>query len=135
MNRAFAVACFSFVTGVVSAGAALAQSGPLSEAEVEKLIVGNTVKGPIGAQPYSFYYHPDGKVDGVIGAGNNDSGTWKFQGSDTFCFEWIDFFDGVEHCYQWYRHGADRYVMKNRDVDRSRNINVWSIEPGNPLGF
>ena len=134
MNRAFALFCLSVVMGIVASGAAMAESGPLPEAEVKKLIVGNTVKGPIGAQPYSFYYHADGKVDGVIGAGNDDSGTWQFKGDDTFCFEWIDFFDGVEHCYQWYQHGS-RYVMKNRDADRSRNINVWSIEQGNPLGF
>jgi hypothetical protein len=40
----------------------------------------------------------------------------------------------AEHSYEWHKDGK-RYVMKNVDADRSRDIPVWSIEEGNPLGF
>ena len=112
----------------------VAQAQQLSGDEIKKLITSNTVKGPIGAQPYSFYYKPTGEVGGVIGGGDDDSGTWKIKQGDVFCHMWTDFFDGEEHCYEWHKDGK-RYVMKNVDADRSRHIPVWSIEKGNPLGF
>ena len=112
---------------------AVVQAQQLSGDEIKKLVTSNTVKGPIGAQPYSFYYMATGKVGGVIGE-DDDSGTWKIKQDSVYCHRWIDFFDGVEHCYEWHKDGK-RYVMKNVDADRSRDIPVWSIEKGNPLGF
>ena len=113
---------------------ALVQAQQLSGDEIKKLITGNTVKGPIGARPYSFYYKPTGEAGGVIGGGGADSGTWKIKQGSVYCHMWTDYFDGVERCYEWHKDGK-RYVMKNVDADRSRDIPVWNIEKGNPLGF
>ena len=69
---------------------------PLSGAEITTLIVGNTVNGAVGAQSFSFYYKGPVSVSGVIGQqGDDDSGTWEIKGENTYCNEWIDFFDGV----------------------------------------
>ncbi len=122
------------VMAVLLQATVVAQAQQLSGDEIKKLITGNTVKGPIGARPYSFYYKPTGEVGGVIGAGGAGSGTWKIKQGNAYCHTWTDLFDGVEHCYEWHKDGK-RYVMKNVDVDRSRDIPVWNIEKGNPLGF
>ncbi len=53
---------------------------------------------------------------------------------NVYCHEWDKFFDGVARCYQRHKNG-DRYIMKNVDAVRSRNIPVRHIEQGNPLGF
>ena len=112
----------------------VAEAQQLSGDEIKKLVTSNTVKGPTGAQPYSYYYKLTGEIGGVIGGGDDDSGTWKIKQSNVYRHTWIDFFDGVEHCHKWHKDGK-RYVMKNVDADRSRDIPVWSIEKGNPLGF
>ena len=141
IRNAFSSLALVTLAAITAAGCAGAGSGesqmqgpPLSGEEIRKLIVGNTVKGPIGAQPYSFYYFPDGKVSGVIGDDDDDSGTWQIKNGDVFCFTWIDFFDGTQECYQWYRDGS-RYTMVSVEADRSSDIPVWSIEQGNPLNF
>lgn len=111
--------------------------GPaLDEAEIRKLIVGNTLQGPIGTELYDWYYKSDGAVTGVIGASDDDSGTWFIKDSTVFCQEWDQYFDGVRHCYEWYKQERPgRYLMKNVDSDRSENIDVWKVREGNPFNM
>ena len=61
-----------------------AQAQQISGDEIKKLVTSNTVKSPIGARPYSFYYKPTGEVGGVIGE-DDDSGTWKIKQGDVYC--------------------------------------------------
>jgi len=42
------------------------QAQQLSGDEIKKLITKSTVKGPIGAQPYSFYYKPTGEIGRLL---------------------------------------------------------------------
>ena len=111
------------------------QGPPLPGAEIKKLIVGNTVKGAVGAQSFTFYYQAPVSVSGVIGVqGDNDSGTWKIKGDDVYCHQWDVFFGGVERCYQWYKTERG-YILENVDVYRVQALVVYGIEQGNPLGF
>ncbi len=108
---------------------------PLSGADITKLIVGNTVNGAVGAQSFSFYYKGPVSVSGVIGQqGDDDSGTWEIKGENTYCNEWIDFFDGVQRCYRWYKTERG-YVLENVDAYHLRPLVVYGVEKGNPLGF
>ncbi len=104
--------------------------------EVKRLIGGNTIEGPAGGREYRWYYATNGNVTGVIGRADDDSGKWFIKGDNTYCHQWIDFFGGVEHCYQWYkRERSGRYVMVNVDTDRHANIEVWKVMQGNPLNM
>lgn len=108
---------------------------PLTGAEITKLIVGNTVDGAVGAEPFSFYYKDAVGVAGVIGmSGDDDSGTWTIKGEDVYCNTWIDFFDGVERCYRWFETERG-YLMVNVDAYHLRDLVVYGIKKGNPLGF
>lgn len=111
--------------------------GPaLDEAEIKKLIVGNTLQGPMGSELYDWYYQADGAVTGVIGPSDDDSGTWLIKDSTIFCQRWDQYFDGVQHCYEWYKEErSGRYMMKNVDSDRGENINVWKVREGNPFNM
>ena len=107
---------------------------PLTGDEVRKLIVGNTVQGPMGREPYDWYYQADGQVTGVIGAADDDSGTWLIKGSNVYCHEWDQYFDGVQHCYEWYKENlTGHYLMRNVDADRTSDIEVWKVRQGNPF--
>lgn len=88
----------------------------------------------MGTEMYSFYYAQDGSMGGVVGADDDDSGTWLIRDENVVCFTWDSFFDGTQGCYWWYRDGK-RYVMESVEADRTRDIPVWSIEKGNPLNF
>ena len=108
---------------------------PLSGADITKRIVGNTVNGAVGAQSFSFYYKGPVSVSGVIGQqGDDDSGAWKIEGENIYCNQWIDFFDGVQRCYRWYKTERG-YVLENVDAYHLRPLVVYGVEKGNPLGF
>jgi hypothetical protein len=111
--------------------------GPaLSGAEIKKLIVGNTLQGPAGTELYDWYYQSDGAVTGVIGASNDDSGTWLIKDSNVYCHTWDQYFDGVQNCYQFFKVAdSSRYVMKNVDADRGSNIDIWAVRKGNPFNM
>lgn len=105
----------------------------MSGDEIKKLIVGNTIQGPLGRDMYDWYYKGDGQVTGVVGAANDDSGTWFIKGSTVYCNEWDQYFDGVQHCYQWYKQERKgEYLMRNVDADRSGDLEVWKVIHGNP---
>lgn len=110
---------------------------PLTGAEIKKLINGNTVQGPAGGVAmYDWYYQADGQVTGVIHPSNDDSGTWLIKDSKIYCHEWDQYFDGVQHCYEWYKQEqSGRYLMKNVDADLGENIEVWTIIKGNPYNM
>jgi len=112
-----------------------AEGPPLSGEEITKLIVGNTVNGAIGGQSFSFYYKTTVSVSGMIGNdGDDDSGTWEIKDGNTYCNEWIVFFDGVKRCYKWYKTERG-YILDNVDAFRLRPLVVYEVEQGNPLGF
>ena len=110
---------------------------PLTGAEITKLIVGNTVQGPAGGQAmYDWYYQADGAVTGFIHPSNDDSGTWLMKESNIYCHTWDQYFDGVQHCYEWYKEEqSGRYLMNKVDADCGGNIDVWSIIKGNPYNM
>lgn len=108
---------------------------PLSGDEIRQLITGNTISGAILAQQYTFYYQANGKVSGAIDTVNDDTGTWLVKDGNTYCHQWIDFFDGVQRCYQWVPLAGGRYQMKNVDSFHGEGLEVWKIEKGNPNGF
>ena len=111
----------------------------LTGAEITSLIGGNTIQGFFGADTYDWYYAPDGKVAGVVralGAGSDDSGTWRVEGTGTYCHEWTKFFKGVEQCFEWYKlEQSGHYLMKSTDEDRYDDIEIWEIIEGNPFGL
>ena len=109
---------------------------PLTGAEIKKLIDGNTIQGPLGREMYDWYYQSNGQVTGVVGASDDDSGTWEIKDTNIYCHEWDQYFDGVRLCYEWYkleRSGA--YVMRNVDADRAGDIEVWEVILGNPYNM
>jgi len=108
--------------------------GPaLTGSEIKQLIDGNTVQGPMGREMYDWYYQSDGQVTGVVGASDDDSGTWEIKDSKVYCHEWDQYFDGEKLCYEWYKQArSGAYLMINVDADRSSNIEVWEIKKGNP---
>ena len=131
----WAIYLLAFLSGCAGNKIDEPEGPPLSGTDITKLIVGNTVNGAVGAQSFSFYYKGPVAVSGVIGQqGNDDSGTWEIKGENTYCHEWITFFDGVQRCYQWYKteHG---YVLDNVDAFHLRPLVVYGVEKGNPLGF
>ena len=105
----------------------------LTDAEITKLIVGNTIQGPLGREMYDWYYQSNGQVTGVVGAADDDSGTWEIKDSVVYCHEWDQYFDGVRHCYEWYKLEREgEYLMRNVDADRAGDIEVWKVIQGNP---
>jgi hypothetical protein len=116
--------------GVKTVGSAL------SGEEIKALVDGNTLQGPAGTELYDWYYQGDGAVTGVIGASNDDSGTWLIKNSKVYCHTWDQYFDGVQHCYEFYKtEGSGRYVMINVDADRGENIEIWAVRKGNPFNM
>jgi hypothetical protein len=109
---------------LIAAGCAAtsaAEGPPLSGAELQSLLAGNTFRGSMGAQPIRVYYQPDGSFIGLIGMGNDPgSGTWEVQG-DQYCIQWKVFFDGVRRCYEWHKDGGE-YELKNVDAYRTANM-------------
>ena len=102
--------------------------------EIRKLIVGNTLQGPVGAQMYDWYYKRDGTMTGVIGADDDGDGTWLIKESNVFCQTWTQYFDGEQLCYEFYRlQESGKYLLKNVDADRSSDIEVWKLLIGNPF--
>ena len=123
------------MVGCAGAGEPKAEGPPLSGDEIRQLISGNTVSGAILAQQFQFYYQADGKVSGAIDTVNDDTGTWQIKDGNTYCHQWITFFDGVERCYQWVPLAGGRYRMGSVSAYHGEGIEVWKIEHGNPLGF
>jgi len=109
-----------------------AASGPLPGDQIRKLIVGNTVIGPGYRTLYDFSYAADGQIYGGTGY-STDQGNWQIRDDNVYCHEWSTFFGGEERCYQWYDTGNGRYLLKNVDVFRQYDVDVWRIEPG--MGF
>lgn len=122
------------MVGCAGMGESKIQGPPLTGQEFRELVVGNTVSGPMGTAPYSFYYADDGSMGGVVGDDDDDSGTWLIKNDNVVCFTWNTFFDGTQECFQWYRDGK-RYAMVSVEADRTRDIPVWRIEKGNPMNF
>lgn len=112
-----------------AAGAATPEGTPMTGEQVRSLIAGNTVTGPLYAQPYEFSYEPGGRVYGTVGA-NTANGRWRIRPGDRYCHEWTMLFDAIERCYRWYDLGAGRYRMVNVDAYRDWDIEVWRIRPG-----
>jgi len=121
------------------AGSAQNSAAPLSVDEVQQLIVGNTVRGVVHARLFNIYYEAGGRVNisiqGRQSLSELDDGSWKIKDGNTLCQEFSDVFDGDERCYQWYKTGGQRYVMRNVDAFRVSDLTVWNIQQGNPLGF
>lgn len=111
--------------------------GPaLTGDEIKRLIDGNTVQGPMGREMYDWYYQSNGQVTGVVGASDDDSGTWEIKDSKVYCHEWDQYFDGEKLCYEWFKQErSGRYLLINVDADRSSNIEVWEIKKGNPYNM
>lgn len=105
----------------------------LSGGAIRNLLDNNTLQGPQGREMYDWYYQPDGAVTGVIGASNDDSGTWLIKDSNVYCHTWDQYFDGVQECYKIFKTTEPgRYLMVNVSADRGENIEVWKVIPGNP---
>ena len=126
MHGAIAGSLFS---GLLYAASICASEGPMSGQEIRDLIVGNTVIGPINARQYDFSYRPDGGVYGDIGT-SGDRGNYTISDDGIYCHEWFRHFDATRRCYQWFRAKQGRYVLRNIDTFRVRNIDVWRITPG-----
>ncbi len=125
-----AAALFLIAYCLIDAAPIRAQDTALSGQEIRELIVGNTLIGPINARQYDFSYEPDGNVYGDIGV-STDRGTWEISDDGVYCHEWTLHFDSTRRCYKWFRAKRQgRYVMKNIDKFRVRDIDVWRIKPG-----
>ena len=105
---------------------------PLSGEQVRALITGNTLQGNFMAHPLTMVFYDDGVVRGSVGMTGSDSGTWEIE-EDHYCNEWVTYFSGTHHCYQWLSQG-DGYVLKNVDAFRGRDIQ-GHIEKGKPKGY
>lgn len=109
------------------ASAPAAEGPPLSGADLQSLLAGNTFKGSMGAQPIRVYYQSDGSFIGLVGMGNDPgSGTWEVQ-RDQYCIQWKVFFDGVRRCYEWYQADGE-YKLKNVDAYRTANMRGKILE-------
>ena len=111
--------------------------GPaLTGEQIEKLVTGNTIQGPLGPAVYDWYYANDGKVSGDVGYADKDSGRWRIKGANTYCHHWLKFFDGAERCYQWYKlDRSGQYLMKNVDGEHHEDIKVFEVMIGNPYSM
>ena len=125
----------ALVSGCASLGGPKIVGPAFTGDEIKKLIVGNTLQGPAGTEMYDWYYQGDGAITGVVGPSNDDSGTWSVKGNK-FCQEWDQYFDGVRHCYEFYKlERSGQYIMMNVDADRSGNIEIWEVIQGNPYNM
>jgi len=120
----------ALLAGVFSQPSAAEEA--LSGEQVSALITGNTLQGNFMANPLTMVFYEGGVVRGSVGMTGSDSGTWEIEG-DHYCNEWVTYFSGTRHCYQWIDHG-DRYVLKNVDAFRGRDIQ-GHIEKGKPKGY
>jgi hypothetical protein len=126
----------TLVAGCGSLGGPKIVGSAFTGDEIRKLIVGNTLQGPAGTQMYDWYYAGDGAVTGVIGASNDHSGTWLIKDGNVYCHRWDQYFDGVQHCYEFYKvERSGEYIMKNVDVDHGENIEIWKLIQGNPYNM
>ena len=130
------VSLVSLMSGCGSMGGPKIVGPAFTGDEIRKLIVGNTLQGPAGTEMYDWYYQGDGAVTGVVGASDDDSGTWLIKNGNVYCHDWDQYFDGVQHCYEFYKlERSGQYIMKNVDTDRSGNIEIWEVIQGNPYNM
>lgn len=104
----------------------------LSGDQIRELITGNTLQGSYTTLPLTMVFYEDGVLRGSIGLTGSDSGTWEIEG-DTYCNEWVVYFDGVRRCYAWVPNG-NGYVLQNVDAYKIRPIQ-GRIEQGKPKGY
>ena len=130
------LAAMVVLSGCGSLGSPKAVGPAFTGDEIKKVIVGNTIQGPAGTVLYDWYYAADGKVTGVVGESDDDSGTWLIKNDKIYCHTWDEYFDGVQHCYEWYKaNTSGHYIMKNVDTDRGADIEVWEVIQGNPYNM
>ena len=104
--------------------------------EIRKVIVGNTLQGPYGTEMFDYYYAADGAVTGVVGAANDDSGTWLIKDDNVICQDWDQFYGATQHCYEFYKSSrSGQYIMKNVDAYRVEDIEIWEVIQGNPYNM
>ena len=118
------------ISGAAAAGSA--QYDFLPESQFREQIVGNYVEGGYRARHYRFWIGENGVIRGQLGLTGSDDGVWHMK-NDLFCYEWADYFNGVERCYYWYRAG-DRVVLRNADSFRILDV-YGRLLPGKPAGY
>ena len=100
--------------------------------QIRSLITGNTLQGSFLAKRLVMVFYADGVVRGSIGLSGSDSGTWEIKG-DTYCNEWVTYFEGVPRCYRWIPQG-DGYLLENVDAFKIQPIKGRIVE-GKPKGY
>jgi hypothetical protein len=100
--------------------------------QIRSLITGNTLQGSFLAKRLVMVFYADGVVRGSIGLSGSDSGTWEIEG-DTYCNEWVTYFEGVPRCYRWIPQG-DGYLLDNVDAFKIQPIKGRIVE-GKPKGY
>ena len=128
-RRAASTALLALLSAAPLAGAAQEAVGG---EELRKLIVGNTLQGSYTTQPLTMVFYEDGLLRGSIGLTGSDSGTWEIEGN-TYCNEWIVYFNGVRKCYIWVPKG-NGYQLQSVDAFKGYPIQ-GKIEQGKPKGY
>ena len=104
----------------------------LSGDEVTKLISGNTLRSAWDARQLTIAFFENGKALATLGPAGSDNGVWSVKG-DSYCHEFVTYFEGVRRCYRWWRRPKD-YLLENVDSYRTRSLN-GRIEKGIPPSF
>lgn len=106
---------------------------PLTAAEMQTLLIGNTVSGStLKRAQFAMYFRANGRAAGEL-AEVTAAGTWRITSDGQFCtqfpgWDYSAWAGGREVCYRFYRSDSGYRLTEGAEVAGV----VTQISPGNP---
>ena len=125
------VVCTLFYNGVEHAVTAHPEPSRhiLSGDELQRLLIGNTLKGYDGNGSFWIYYPDHSTIWGKASDGDVDIGTWWVK-DERYCRTWRRWFDGRTQCWTLATQGQGQIIWFG---DHEQLIGASTLEYGNSI--
>lgn len=94
-----------FFVAAITPAYSLADPSPMTQAEFETLIAGNSIVGVWGEAEYRQYFHNSGSTTYVERGGSPSQGYWRIDSGGRYCSTWPP--SSHESCYDVERDGDE----------------------------
>src|SRR5262249_6913650 len=102
----------------------------LAGAELQRALIGNTLKGYDRNGPFWMYYPDSATIWGEASNGDVDIGKWWVR-DGRYCRAWRRWFAGTTQCWTLALQGQDQIVWLG---DRRQLVGATTLEHGNSIG-